>query len=160
MALSACSKRSRSIVELLGVADGYFRWAKTLTLARATGQSGEHLPPEDTPLFRPAPKIALVRHLHPRVFAGRLPSALRPRRAKQDAASRIARRAGGTRPSLSARRDAPGRLSRRRSCGKTCFRRKTPRRGGRRRARQQARHPPSSPRYGPCRHQRAGDRAV
>src|SRR3984893_10781908 len=35
--------------------------AKTSILARATRQSGEDLPPEDTPLFRPAPKIALVR---------------------------------------------------------------------------------------------------
>src|SRR3984893_600397 len=56
------SKRSRSIIEVLGVADGYIRWAKPLTLARATGQSGEHLPPEDTLLFWPAPKIALLRH--------------------------------------------------------------------------------------------------
>src|SRR3984893_2767353 len=62
MALSACSKRSRSIVEFMGEEEGYIRGAKTLTLARATGQSGERFPPEDAPLFRPAPKIALVQH--------------------------------------------------------------------------------------------------
>src|SRR4030088_2338855 len=62
MALSACSKRSRSTIEFLGAVDGYIRGANPLTLARATGQSGEQLPPEDTAVFWPAPKIALVRH--------------------------------------------------------------------------------------------------